>query len=749
MGYAVLAAVLAVMVLEVVVEVVLCTITRVQLPSKRHVGRSHVPAAGSSPTCFPPLENLKMALDKEKMNFSFAGCGFLGIYHVGVAACLKKYAPNLLVNKISGASAGALAAVCLLCDSPLGIITSSVLKTATEARRCTLGPFSPTFNVEKLLREGLLSVLPDDAHKIVSGRLFISVTRVSDGKNILLSQFDTREELIHAILCSCWVPGFSGWVPPLCRGVRYLDGVLSDNLPHLDPHTITVSPFAGNVDICPRDKNAARGWAAVNLANTSIELSKENLYRFARILFPPHPNVLSKMCQQGFNDALDFLQRNNLISCTRCLAVQSSFNLTESPEVVKVDHEHHGPDDNCNDCSKQRKEAILDQLPEAVGSILQDAINKANTELTNWVFKHKSMKLLSILTLPYVLPMDIAYSAYLRFMQSAPTATGIQSLAKQVIALVKTLLRTTSPASLLRHPHHRHRHVNDTKFSCQLAITQFSGDVEAQHVHNKQNFDFTLDLDTMEGMPQSHIDAMALESQALAEVALRCASRSVSRAASRMPSRAPSRAPSRGPSRAVSRAVSRRPSVVDLPDLSNLEAYSTESLTGEDAFERILDVTTHQEALMAYYYLDDNNEVRVTEIFDMTNASDEVESEQDSDLHHLHHSHHSLQPPHWSPLSRLNSLHNRLRTTSIGSDFELEDEGAASVSGSAEGSSPHTTPSDTESEYCRRLPPPRAPPHTPPRSPPNSFSEDLFSWLCRVDAKNPESDQLFGASIGH
>lgn len=61
-----------------------------------------------------------MALDKEKMNFSFAGCGFLGIYHVGVAACLKKYAPNLLVNKISGASAGALAAVCLLCDSPLG-----------------------------------------------------------------------------------------------------------------------------------------------------------------------------------------------------------------------------------------------------------------------------------------------------------------------------------------------------------------------------------------------------------------------------------------------------------------------------------------------------------------------------------------------------------------------------------------------------------------------------------------------------
>lgn len=54
------------------------------------------------------------------MNLSFAGCGFLGIYHVGVAVCFKKYAPHLLLDKISGASAGAIAACCLLCDLPLG-----------------------------------------------------------------------------------------------------------------------------------------------------------------------------------------------------------------------------------------------------------------------------------------------------------------------------------------------------------------------------------------------------------------------------------------------------------------------------------------------------------------------------------------------------------------------------------------------------------------------------------------------------
>ena len=62
------------------------------------------------------------------MNLSFAGCGFLGIYHVGVAVCFKKYAPHLLLHRISGASAGALAACCLLCDMPLGKFHFTQLK---------------------------------------------------------------------------------------------------------------------------------------------------------------------------------------------------------------------------------------------------------------------------------------------------------------------------------------------------------------------------------------------------------------------------------------------------------------------------------------------------------------------------------------------------------------------------------------------------------------------------------------------
>lgn len=54
------------------------------------------------------------------VNVSFSGCGFLGIYHVGVASALREYAPDLFVNKVAGASAGAIAACGLITGICLG-----------------------------------------------------------------------------------------------------------------------------------------------------------------------------------------------------------------------------------------------------------------------------------------------------------------------------------------------------------------------------------------------------------------------------------------------------------------------------------------------------------------------------------------------------------------------------------------------------------------------------------------------------
>ena len=108
------------------------------------------------------------------MNVSFSGCGFLGLYHVGVASCIKTYAPQLYLNKVAGASAGSMAALALLADLPIGEMTSQVLKLAMEARKCTFGPFSPSFNINTILSEGLQSVLPEDVHlKVKVGRCLV------------------------------------------------------------------------------------------------------------------------------------------------------------------------------------------------------------------------------------------------------------------------------------------------------------------------------------------------------------------------------------------------------------------------------------------------------------------------------------------------------------------------------------------------------------------------------------------------
>ncbi|KAH8317449.1 hypothetical protein KR074_005076, partial [Drosophila pseudoananassae] len=248
-----------------------------------------------------------------RTSVSFAGCGFLGIYHVGVAVGLRQHAPQLLLERIGGASAGALTACCLLCDLPLETMAGDFLRIVQETRRHSLGAFSPWFNLPDCLLEGMQRRLPDDAHERVSGRLHISLTRVSDRRNVVMSEFSSRYELLQALLCSCFIPGLSGLVPPKVRGVRYMDGAFSDNLPLLDEHTVTVSPFCGESDICPRDRSPHILQLNLNWANTCIRLSRRNLRRMVRIVLPGRTDFMASFCQQGYDDALYFLRKNNLL----------------------------------------------------------------------------------------------------------------------------------------------------------------------------------------------------------------------------------------------------------------------------------------------------------------------------------------------------------------------------------------------------------------------------------------------------
>ena len=268
--------------------------------------------------------------DGSGINLSFCGCGFLGIYHVGVASCFHEYAPQVSKHKIAGSSAGALVATAYLCGGsiPLAHCTTGFLAIAIEARAHTLGPFHPSFDIQAMVREALERGLPDDAYKKADGRLHVSLTRVDDGKNVIISSFDSNEDLIQVLLCSCFIPFWSGLRLPKYRGICYMDGGFSNNQLELDNKTISVAPFAGEADICPEDD--VLNLFQISLSNTSFSLTPDNLYRLSHALLPPEPEVLSELCKQGFADGIKYLQRKNLISCTNCIEIRSSLLVTET-----------------------------------------------------------------------------------------------------------------------------------------------------------------------------------------------------------------------------------------------------------------------------------------------------------------------------------------------------------------------------------------------------------------------------------
>lgn len=77
---------------------------------------------------------------------------------------------------------------------------ANIIDVAKEARKRFLGPMHPSFNLVKIVRQMLQRLLPVDSHHQASGRLGISLTRVTDGENVLVTHYNNKDELVQ--VCS-------------------------------------------------------------------------------------------------------------------------------------------------------------------------------------------------------------------------------------------------------------------------------------------------------------------------------------------------------------------------------------------------------------------------------------------------------------------------------------------------------------------------------------------------------------------
>ncbi|XP_022105061.1 patatin-like phospholipase domain-containing protein 4 [Acanthaster planci] len=252
----------------------------------------------------------------EKINISFAGCGFLAVYHLGVAKGLLTHGQHVVskVNRWGGASAGAIAAAAIVCmPNKLGDAVQMLRDFVDVVQKRPLGALTPGFDVLSYLRGELQRYVPAGSYRLASQKLYVSVTRVSDGKNVLLTDFRSDEELIEALLCSCYIPVYCGFRVPTFRGQKYIDGGMTVNMPiYPDGRTLCVSPFSGHLqDICPADKS----WLSLSyvVAGHSFRVCSQNIWRAMVALFAPSHETLSEYLDRGVGDAITFLQENRLL----------------------------------------------------------------------------------------------------------------------------------------------------------------------------------------------------------------------------------------------------------------------------------------------------------------------------------------------------------------------------------------------------------------------------------------------------
>ncbi|XP_066525191.1 patatin-like phospholipase domain-containing protein 2 [Hoplias malabaricus] len=356
-------------------------------------------------------------------NISFAGCGFLGIYHIGVASCLQEQAPFLVDNArhIYGASAGAITAAALVSGACLGEAGAGIIDVAKEARKRFLGPMHPSFNLVKLMRTVMHRTLPPDGYSKATGRLGISLTRVTDGENVLVSKFSSNEELVQACVCSAYIPVYSGLIPPTLQGVRYVDGGITDNLPQYElKNTITVSPFSGESDICPRDISSTN-LHELRFTNTSIQFTHSNLYRVTRALFPPDARVLKTMCKQGYKDALYFLKKNGLLQFRqphRPLG-NAAVEGQEGSDNEDDEESNTGEGEVYPDAHADIEEHIFEHLPPRLHRALLEACRERHSLLQS-LSNMFPVRMLSTILLPYTLPLESALSMSIRLLEWLP-----------------------------------------------------------------------------------------------------------------------------------------------------------------------------------------------------------------------------------------------------------------------------------------------------------------------------------------
>ncbi|XP_002735864.1 patatin-like phospholipase domain-containing protein 4 [Saccoglossus kowalevskii] len=287
----------------------------------------------------------------DTFNVVFSGTSFLGIYNIGSAQCLLDHAKNVLkkVQCYGGTSVGAIvAAMMLTSPEKLLVLMDDIFKLTQEIQSHPQGALTVGFDLTASLRTILDRELRSDAHQLCTDRLQLLIAELVPtvrpveykppsveetvhprsqvqkpkvfevreqfwtlGNPTIITKFESREELIEAILASSYIPWFENWTPPQINGKFWADGTLVTSRPieefKFSPgRLITIAPNKQATHQRPQD-NITPFWRDVSREN--FDMKPYNMFRVGDALYPPKKPQLEKYYMDGLQDAKEFLQK--------------------------------------------------------------------------------------------------------------------------------------------------------------------------------------------------------------------------------------------------------------------------------------------------------------------------------------------------------------------------------------------------------------------------------------------------------
>ena len=165
-----------------------------------------------------------------------------------------------------------------------------------------------------VVRPELERILPEDAHLRCTGQTTVCLSDVSQlpwrrPKKVFVDRWPSRSVLIDTILQSSYIPLVTSRANPSqsywpCNGL--VDGGLANNFP-LHPvaeRTVRVSPFSGEIDICPTSSEPLPRRIPLP-AGISVDVSRHNANAALRAFVPAAD--MAWWHSKGYDDACRWL----------------------------------------------------------------------------------------------------------------------------------------------------------------------------------------------------------------------------------------------------------------------------------------------------------------------------------------------------------------------------------------------------------------------------------------------------------